>query len=162
MGSTTARHDRIDADLYSVVPALANQGGHRDNNGCSAAHSHGGRDGHDDDAAEYAYSKFSAAQAREPGHPVNLGNSAGGHFLCYRRIDRLFNFKYNEAYDGTGDSRRCHGEFYIGLWRYFFLTACIAVAGLLLSILLRKPKNKSEDELSENESMPDAKAMISH
>ncbi|WHX46951.1 MDR family MFS transporter [Paenibacillus woosongensis] len=44
----------------------------------------------------------------------------------------------------------------------FFLTACIAVAGLLLSILLRKPKNKSEDELSENESMPDAKAMISH
>ncbi|MNJ62095.1 hypothetical protein D3C77_579230 [compost metagenome] len=44
----------------------------------------------------------------------------------------------------------------------FFLTACIAVAGLLLSIILRKPRNKPENELPENEPMPDAKAMISH
>ncbi|MGF7049018.1 EmrB/QacA subfamily drug resistance transporter [Paenibacillus sp. DS2015] len=44
----------------------------------------------------------------------------------------------------------------------FFLTACIAVAGLLLSVILRKPRMKPGDELAEGEEMPDVKTMISH
>ncbi|WP_438351974.1 DHA2 family efflux MFS transporter permease subunit [Paenibacillus sp. FA6] len=44
----------------------------------------------------------------------------------------------------------------------FFLTACIAVAGLLLSTILRKPRVKPGDELADHEDMPDAKTMISH
>ncbi|AJS60438.1 DHA2 family efflux MFS transporter permease subunit [Paenibacillus sp. IHBB 10380] len=43
----------------------------------------------------------------------------------------------------------------------FFLTACIAVVGLLLTTMLRKPRVKPGDELADDE-MPDAKTMISH
>lgn len=44
----------------------------------------------------------------------------------------------------------------------FFLTACIAIIGLLLTVILRKPRVKPGDELADHEEMPDAKAMISH
>lgn len=43
----------------------------------------------------------------------------------------------------------------------FLITACIAVVGLLLATILRKPRIKPGDELAEGE-MPDAKTMISH
>ncbi|MEC0089083.1 MDR family MFS transporter [Paenibacillus macquariensis] len=43
----------------------------------------------------------------------------------------------------------------------FFITACVAVAGLVLTIFLRKPRVNPGDELADDE-MPDVKTMISH
>jgi EmrB/QacA subfamily drug resistance transporter len=44
----------------------------------------------------------------------------------------------------------------------FFLTACIAVVGLILSIILRKPRVKSGDQLADYGDKPDVKTMMSH
>ncbi|MHA0856860.1 DHA2 family efflux MFS transporter permease subunit [Paenibacillus sp. CMAA1364] len=44
----------------------------------------------------------------------------------------------------------------------FFLTACIAVVGLLLSTILRKPRVKQDDVMEDHSDMPNAKTMISH
>nr|WP_036646019.1 MDR family MFS transporter [Paenibacillus pini] len=44
----------------------------------------------------------------------------------------------------------------------FLITACIAVAGIVLSTILRKPRVKPGDELSGDGEMPDPKTMISH
>ncbi|BBI35696.1 DHA2 family efflux MFS transporter permease subunit [Cohnella abietis] len=44
----------------------------------------------------------------------------------------------------------------------FFVTACIAAVGVVLSLILRKPRKKPEDDLLETEGKPDASMMMGH